>query len=91
MTIFLYMTHCKKEIIQHDNFFVYNLTRNFFSNFTENKKCMNVAIGSIYGPFLISLKRWGRLRRQGLCSHLTHLWDTSDFVPCYEAGHSTAW
>ena len=24
-------------------------------------------------------------RRQGLCSHLAHLWATSDFAPCSEA------
>ena len=36
------------------------------------------------GPLLMlspALKRWGSLRRQGLCSHLAHL-GTSDFVPC---------
>ena len=33
------------------------------------------------GPLLIlppALKRWGPPGRQGLCSHLAHLWPTSD-------------
>ena len=36
------------------------------------------------GPLLIlppTLKRWGTPRRQGLCSHLAHLWATSHFAP----------
>ena len=36
------------------------------------------------GPPLIlppALKRWGPPRRQGLCSHLAHLWATSDSAP----------
>ena len=36
------------------------------------------------GPLLIlppDLKRWGPPRRQGLCSHLTHLWASSDLAP----------
>ena len=36
------------------------------------------------GPLLIlslGLKRWGPPRRQGLCSHLAHLWANHDFVP----------
>ena len=40
------------------------------------------------GPLLIlspALKRGGSLRWQGLCSHLAHLWATSDFVPRSEA------
>ena len=28
-----------------------------------------------------ALKRWGALRRQGLCSHLAHLWASADFAP----------
>ena len=36
----------------------------------------------IYPP---ALKRSGPPRRQGLCSHLAHLWATSDFAPRYEA------
>ena len=40
------------------------------------------------GPLLIlppAVKRWGPPTRQGLCSHLTHLWSTSDFAPRFEA------
>ena len=40
------------------------------------------------GPLLVlppALKRWGPPRRQWLCSHLAHLWATSDFAPRYEA------
>ena len=40
------------------------------------------------GPLLIlppALKRWGPLRRQGLCSHLAHLRATSDSAPRSEA------
>ena len=36
------------------------------------------------GPLLIlprALKRWGPPQQQGLCSHLAHLWATSDFAP----------
>ena len=36
------------------------------------------------GPLLIlppALKRWGSPGRQGLCSHLTHLWVTYDCAP----------
>ena len=36
------------------------------------------------GPLLLpppALKRWGPPRRQGLCSHLAHLWATSDSAP----------
>ena len=39
-------------------------------------------------PLLIlprALKRWGPPRRQGLCSHLAHLWATSDSAPRSEA------
>ena len=41
------------------------------------------------GPLLIlppALKRWGPPRRQGLCSHLAHLWATSDSAPRSENG-----
>ena len=40
------------------------------------------------GPPLIlppALRRWGPPRRQGLCSHLAHLWATSDSAPRSEA------
>ena len=40
------------------------------------------------GPLLMlspALKRRGSPKRQGLCSHLAHLWATSDFVPRSEA------
>ena len=40
------------------------------------------------GPLLIlrlAVKRWGPPRRQGLCSHLAHLWATSDSAPRSEA------
>ena len=40
------------------------------------------------GPLLIvphALKRWGPRRRQGLCSHLAHLWATYDSAPRSEA------
>ena len=40
------------------------------------------------GPLLIlppALKRWGLPRRQGLCSHLAHLWATTDSAPRSEA------
>ena len=36
------------------------------------------------GPLLIlppALRRWGSRRRQALCSHLAHLWATSDLAP----------
>ena len=36
------------------------------------------------GPLPIlppALKRWGPPMRQGLCSHLAHLWATSDSAP----------
>ena len=39
------------------------------------------------GPPLIphpALKRWGPPRRQGLCSHLAHLWATLDAARYYE-------
>ena len=46
------------------------------------------------GPLLIlppALKRWASPRRQGLCSHLSHKWATSDFAPRLEAvGNSQA-
>ena len=48
----------------------------------------NVATSPTSGPLLIltpALKRRGSPRRQGLCSHLTHKWATSDFVPRSEA------
>ena len=32
-----------------------------------------------------ALKRWGPPRRQGLCSHLAHLWATCDCAPRSEA------
>ena len=41
------------------------------------------------GPLLIlppALKRWGSPRRQGLCTHLAHLWATSDSVPPLQSG-----
>ena len=40
------------------------------------------------GPVLIlrpALKRWRPPRRQGLLSHLAHLWATSDSAPRFEA------
>ena len=40
------------------------------------------------GPPLIltpALKRWGPHMRQGLCSHLAHLWATFDSAPCSQA------
>ena len=40
------------------------------------------------GPLLIlppALKRWGLPRRQWLCSHLAHLWATSNSAPRFEA------
>ena len=43
----------------------------------------------ICGPPLIvppALKRWGPPRRRGLCSHLPHLWATSDSAPRSEIG-----
>ena len=39
------------------------------------------------GPPVIlppALKRWGPSSRQGLCSHLAHLWATSDSATRYE-------
>ena len=38
-------------------------------------------------PVILSpaLKRRGPPRQQGLCSHLAHLWATSDFAPRFEA------
>ena len=33
----------------------------------------------------LALKRWGPPRRQGLCSHLAHLWATFDAAPRSEA------
>ena len=36
-----------------------------------------------------ALKRWGPPRRPGLCSHLAHLWATSDAAPRSEAVGST--
>ena len=47
-----------------------------------------MAIGPTCGPLLISppaLKNWGTRSRQGLCSHPSQLWATSDFVPRAEA------
>ena len=47
-----------------------------------------VAILATCGPPLIlppALKRWGPPGRQGLCSHLAHLWATYDSVPRSEA------
>ena len=46
-----------------------------------------VATHPTCGPPLIlspALKCWGPPGWQGLCSHLAHLWATSDFVPCFE-------
>ena len=40
------------------------------------------------GPLVIwspALKRRRPPRQQGLCSHLAHLWATSDFAPRFEA------
>ena len=54
----------------------------------ENHKKGYVATLPTSGPLLIlppALKRWGSPRRQGLCSHLAHLWATSDSVPRSEA------
>ena len=42
----------------------------------------------ICGPLLIpppALKRWAPPRRHGLCSHLAHLWATSDSATRSEA------
>ena len=36
--------------------------------------------------FAPALKRWGTPGRQGLCSHLAHLWATSDSVPWLYSG-----
>ena len=47
-----------------------------------------VATLPTFEPLLIlppAVKRWGPPRRQGLCSHLAHLWATSDFAPRCEA------
>ena len=47
-----------------------------------------VAILPTCGPSLIlpaALKPWGPPRRQGLCSHLAHLWPTSESAPHSEA------
>ena len=47
-----------------------------------------VATFSTCGPLLIlppALKRWGSPRPQGLCSHVAHLWATSDSAPRSEA------
>ena len=47
-----------------------------------------VATRPICGPPLIlspALKCWGPPGRQGLCSHLAHLWATSNLVPRSEA------
>ena len=41
-----------------------------------------VVCGLILPP---ALKRWGPPRRQGLCSHVAHLWATSDSAPRSEA------
>ena len=35
-----------------------------------------------------TLKRWGPPRRQGLCSHLAHLWATSDSAPRSKGTHN---
>ena len=46
-----------------------------------------VATRATCGPSLIlpsALKHWGPPRQQGLCSHVSNLWATSDFVPCCE-------
>ena len=54
----------------------------------EKHKKGYVATLPTSGPLLIlppALKRRGSPRRQGLCSHLTHLWATSDSAPCSEA------
>ena len=54
----------------------------------ESSKNQKVATLPTCGPPLIlppALKRWGHLRRQGMCSHLSHLWPTSDFAPSSEA------
>ena len=32
-----------------------------------------------------AVKQWGPTRREGLCSHLAHLWATADFAPRSEA------
>ena len=47
-----------------------------------------VSTRPICGPLLIwspAPKRWGLLKRQGLCSHPACLWETADFVPRFEA------
>ena len=63
-------------------------------NFVENSKMAKkhkkgyVATLPTCGPLLIlppALKRWGSPGRQGLCSHLAHLWATSDSAPRSEA------
>ena len=41
-----------------------------------------------FGPppiLLPAVKRWGPPRRQGLCSHLAHLWATTVSAPAFEA------
>ena len=35
--------------------------------------------------FFPTMKRWARPKQQGLCSQSTHLWATSNFVPCSKA------
>ena len=72
----------KKKITRPDGFLL--------NAFTAEKKGGrgDVATLPTCGPLLIlppALKRWGPPRRQGLCSHLAHLWATSDSAPRSEA------
>ena len=72
----------KKKITRPDGFLLHA--------FTAKKKGGRGYVATLptCGPLLIlppALKRRGPPRRQGLCSHVAHLWATSDSAACSEA------
>ena len=50
----------------------------------QGRRCISAPLWTLL-ILLPALKWWGPPRRQGLCSHLAHLWATSDFAPRSEA------
>ena len=78
------------EFFLFDPMWLYSKYSEFRGEFemVEKRKKGYVATLPTSRPLLTlppALKRRGSPRRQGLCSHLAHLWATSDFVPRSEA------
>ena len=65
--LFVHAFTAKKKNLRDLTIFLYTTYHNFFSNFTENKKCMHVATGPTCGPILI-------LGRPSLEAHDNQIW-----------------